>query len=79
MADVLKTGARAPTADRFSLARLFGARETGVFVALLVLCLFLSVATDGFLTSAAVEEIGLGGPATQVLLAARRRISEQTS
>ena len=39
----------------------------------------VSVSTDGFLTSAAVEEIGLDGPATQVLLAARRRISEQTS
>ena len=39
----------------------------------------VSVSTDGFLTSAAVEEIGLDGPATRVLLAARRRISEQTT
>jgi hypothetical protein len=39
----------------------------------------VSVSTDGFLTSATVEEIGLDGPATQVLLAARRRISGQTS
>jgi hypothetical protein len=39
----------------------------------------VSVSTDEFLTSASVEDIGLDGPATQVLLAARRRISEQTS
>ena len=51
MADTVRTGARAPSVDRLSLARLLRAREAGVFIALLVLCLFLSFATDGFLTA----------------------------
>ncbi|MFI0845869.1 ABC transporter permease [Mesorhizobium sp. IMUNJ 23232] len=58
MADAVRTGARAPAMDRFSLSRLLRARETGVFFALLVLCLFLSVATDGFLTSLNLLNVG---------------------
>ena len=38
----------------------------------------VSVSTDGFLSSTSVEEIDLSGPATQLLLEARRRISEKT-
>ena len=38
----------------------------------------VSVSTDGFLTSAPVDEIDLSGPATQHLLEARRRIGQQT-
>jgi ribose transport system permease protein len=58
MADVVKTGVAAPTIDRFSLSRLLRAREAGVLVALVVLCLFLSIATDGFLTSTNLLNIG---------------------
>lgn len=58
MADTVGTGARAPAMDRFSMARLVRARETGVFVALVVLCLFLSIATDGFLTSLNLLNVG---------------------
>ena len=58
MAEAVRTGARAPAMDRFSLSRLLRARETGVFLALLVLCLFLSFATDGFLTSLNLLNVG---------------------
>jgi ribose transport system permease protein len=58
MADAVRSGARAPAMDRFSLGRLLRAREAGVFIALLVLCLFLSFATDGFLTSANLLNVG---------------------
>src|SRR4029453_16072184 len=58
MADAVRSGARAPAMDRFSLARLLRAREAGVFIALLVLCLFLSFATDGFLTSTNLLNVG---------------------
>jgi ribose transport system permease protein len=58
MADAVRTGARAPAMDRFSLSRLLRARETGVFFALLVLCLFLAIATDGFLTSLNLLNVG---------------------
>ena len=58
MADAVRTGARAPAMDRFSLSRLLRARETGVFFALLVLCLFLAIATDGFLTSTNLLNVG---------------------
>ncbi|MDQ6434095.1 ABC transporter permease [Mesorhizobium sp. LHD-90] len=58
MADAVRTGARAPAMDRFSLSRLLRARETGVFFALLVLCIFLSIATDGFLTSLNLLNVG---------------------
>ena len=45
--------------DRYrSLSRLLRARETGVFLALLALCLFLSFATDGFLTSLNLLNVG---------------------
>ena len=44
--------------DRFSLARLLRAREAGVFIALVVLCVFLSFATDSFLTSPNLLNVG---------------------
>jgi ribose transport system permease protein len=58
MTDAVRTGARAPATDRFTMARLLRAREAGVFIALLVLCLFLSFATDGFLTSLNLLNVG---------------------
>lgn len=58
MTDAAGTGARAPAMDRFSLARLLRAREAGVFLALLALCLFLSAWTDGFLTSTNLLNVG---------------------
>lgn len=60
MAETVRTGARAPAPaiDRLSIARLLRAREAGVFIALLVLCLFLSFATDGFLTSLNLLNVG---------------------
>lgn len=58
MTDAARTGARASAMDRFAPSRLLRARETGVFVALLVLCLFLSLATDGFLTSSNLLNVG---------------------
>jgi ribose transport system permease protein len=44
--------------ERLSLARLLHVREAGVFVALVVLCVFLSLATDGFLTSTNLLNVG---------------------
>src|SRR5882757_7170537 len=58
MAHAVRTGARAPATDRFAPSRLLRAREAGVFMALLVLCLFLSFATDGFLTSLNLFNVG---------------------
>ncbi len=58
MAEAVRTGARASAGDRFSLSRLLRARETGVFLALAALCLFLSFATDGFLTSLNLLNVG---------------------
>lgn len=58
MTDMVRTGARAPATDRLRLSQLLRARETGVFVALLAMCLFLSLATDGFLTSLNLFNIG---------------------
>lgn len=58
MTDTVRTGARAPAMDRFSLPGLLRARETGVFLALVVLCLFLTFATDGFLTSVNLLNVG---------------------
>lgn len=58
MTDTVRTGARAPAIDRFSLPGLLRARETGVFLALVVLCLFLTFATDGFLTSVNLLNVG---------------------
>jgi ribose transport system permease protein len=58
MADIARTGARAPAMDRFALSRLLRAREAGVFFALLALCAFLSLATQGFLTSLNLFNVG---------------------
>ena len=58
MADTVASGARAPATDQLTLPRLLRAREGGVFVALFVMCLYLSFATDGFLTSLNLFNIG---------------------
>ncbi|WP_157019962.1 ABC transporter permease [Mesorhizobium xinjiangense] len=58
MTDLVGAGARGAAMDRFSLASLLRARETGVFIALAVLCIFLSLATDSFLTSLNLLNIG---------------------
>lgn len=58
MADAARTSAQARAMDRFSFGRLLRAREAGVLIALLVMCLFLSVATDGFLTSINLLNVG---------------------
>lgn len=58
MTDTVRTGARAPAMDRISVSGLLRARETGVFLALIALCLFLTFATDGFLTSTNLLNVG---------------------
>ena len=58
MAETVRAGATAPNMDRLSIGRLLRAREAGVFIALIVLCLFLSLATDGFLTSINLLNVG---------------------
>src|SRR5829696_2909646 len=59
MAEAVGTGARAaPASDQVLISRLLRARETGVFLALLVMCIALSVATDGFLTSTNLFNVG---------------------
>lgn len=58
MAETVRAGAAASNVDRLSFGRLLRAREAGVFIALIVLCLFLSVATDGFLTSINLLNVG---------------------
>lgn len=58
MAVTAEGAAGAPTEDRFGLMRLLRAREAGVFFALLALCVFLSFATDGFLTSINLFNVG---------------------
>ncbi len=58
MADALRAGARAPGVSAVSLMRLLRAREAGVFLALLVIGVFLSFATDGFLTSINLLNVG---------------------
>ena len=55
---MVEVGVRAPAAGRPRLLGLLQARETGVFTALLVLCLFLSFATSSFLTSLNLFNIG---------------------
>jgi ribose transport system permease protein len=49
---------RALAMDRFRPLRLLRARESGVFIALLALCVFLSFATDSFLTSLNLFNVG---------------------
>jgi ribose transport system permease protein len=59
MADAVGRGARAaPASDHVLISRLLRARETGVFLALLLMCIALSVATDGFLTSTNLFNVG---------------------
>jgi ribose transport system permease protein len=58
MVDVVRSGACAPTRGSFSLSQLLWAREAGVFLALLALCLFLTFATGGFLTSLNLLNVG---------------------
>jgi ribose transport system permease protein len=54
----VESGAGEPGADRPGPLRLLRARESGVFIALFVLCVFLSFATDGFLTSVNLFNVG---------------------
>jgi ribose transport system permease protein len=58
MAEAVGSGARAPALDTFRISRLLRAREAGVFLALLAMCVFLTFATDGFLTSLNLLNIG---------------------
>jgi ribose transport system permease protein len=58
MADSLRSGAEAPAMLRLGVGRFLRAREAGVFIALLVLCVFLSIATEGFLTSLNLLNVG---------------------
>ena len=58
MADAVRSSARAPARSTFKLSRLLLAREAGVFFALLVLCAFLTFATDGFLNSLNLLNVG---------------------
>ena len=58
MADAVRIGARASTVDWFTPSRLLRAREAGVFFALLAMCVFLSMTTDGFLTSLNLFNVG---------------------
>ena len=58
MVDVVRSGAHAPTRGVFRLSQLLWAREAGVFLALLALCLFLTFATGGFLTSLNLLNVG---------------------
>jgi ribose transport system permease protein len=50
--------ASAPNGARFDISRLFRARETGVFLALVFMCLFLSFMTESFLTSTNLLNVG---------------------
>jgi ribose transport system permease protein len=54
----VESGAGQPAIERFGPLRLLRARESGVFIALFVLCVFLSFATDGFLTSVNLFNVG---------------------
>jgi ribose transport system permease protein len=58
MADAVRAGVRTAPAGCYSIMRLLRAREAGVFLALLALCLFLSVWTEGFLTSTNLLNVG---------------------
>ena len=58
MAVTAEGGAGAPARDWIGVLRLLRARESGVFFALLALCVFLSFATDGFLTSVNLFNVG---------------------
>ena len=58
MVATVRTGAHASAIGRFTPARLLRLREAGVFVALLALCIFLSFATSGFLTSLNLFNVG---------------------
>ena len=54
----VESGAGQPAMERFGPLRLLRARESGVFIALFVLCVFLSFATDGFLSSVNLFNVG---------------------
>lgn len=58
MANAVGSSARAPAKSGLKLSRVLRAREEGVFFALLALCLFLTVATDGFLTTLNLLNVG---------------------
>ena len=58
MAVAVEGDVTSPTALRWVPLRLLRARKSGVFIALFVLCVFLSFATDGFLTSVNLFNVG---------------------
>jgi ribose transport system permease protein len=58
MSVTAESGAGKSATHRFQPLRLLRARESGVFIALFVLCVFLSFATDGFLTSINLFNVG---------------------
>ena len=58
MAVTVEGEATSPAALRWAPLRLLRARESGVFIALFVLCVFLSFATDGFRTSINLFNVG---------------------
>ncbi len=51
-------GARAPERRVPLLVRFFSAKETGVFLALVVMCIFLAIATESFLTTGNLLNVG---------------------
>ncbi len=58
MAVMVDRSLLAPAMDRFRPLRLLRARESGVFIALFALCVFLSVASDSFLTPLNLFNVG---------------------
>lgn len=58
MAVTVENGSGQPATDRFGPLRLVWAHESGVFIALFALCVFLSFATDGFLTWVNLFNVG---------------------
>ncbi|HZZ62915.1 MAG TPA: ABC transporter permease [Roseiarcus sp.] len=58
MAVTVESGGGRSATDRFGPLRLVRAHESGVFIALFALCVFLSFATDGFLTWVNLFNVG---------------------
>lgn len=58
MGERLSTGTKEADEGGVDFARFFRGRETGVLLALLVLCVFLTLATDSFLTATNLLNVG---------------------
>jgi len=58
VSEIAEVGQRRGAARRTLLPRALSARETGVFLALMVLCIFLSLASDSFLSTINLLNIG---------------------